>query len=430
MPDALETRLTRAGERLAEPPPGATARARAAALAALPAPAPRRRWTRPLGMAAGLAGAAAVAAVLVALIVATPPGDDPRQPAQASLRPDVAALGELSECSVPVPGLFVPCIEGTEPVRQATPALAGAPWLYQPAGRQRWWSVPRRPSLVFPPGTTYAEALDALVENAVLIGGLPPGTRLAPPLPDGAVLLRPRDATRGIAIDLRAPAGYSPAGFVQTIGYSGFGGVVGQGDLVWPARSRVSVPELPVCMVIRDRRARPPRCGSDDVLRSGLVRAPELPAVTMRPPVVRASLPVLRAAPGVPVTDGRVAFGDLRGRVVVATVFASWCAPCRDVAPLIRSIASGDRRRQGVTVVGIDLRDVAADGRRFARRVGYRFTLLSAPRAADVASLRLDPGLPQTLVIGKDGRMVTRLGGPVPNARFLTLAVDRALAAP
>lgn len=427
MPDALETRLTRAGDRLPEPPADATARSRAAALAALPLPARRPRWRRPLGLAIGLAGAAALVAVLVALLVATP-SDDHSVPAAKSLRPDAASLGELSECSVPAAGLFAPCIEGTEAARQATPALADAPWLYQPGPQRRWSSVPRRPSLEFPPGTTYAEALDALVENAVLVGRLPPGTRLAAPLPDGAVLLRPRDRTRGIALDLRAPAGYSPAGFVQTIGYRGRGDVL-RGDLVWPAHTQVAVPDLPACMVVRDRRARPPRCGPDDVLRTGPA-APELPAVTMLPPVVRLALPVLQAAPGDPVRDGRLDLDRLRGRVVVLTTFASWCDPCRSVSRLIRSIAGGTERRGGVTVVGVDRLDLPKEGRRFARRAGYRFTILRAPDDAALASLRPGPALPETLVIGKDGRVRARLRGPIVNPRLLILALDRALAAP
>jgi hypothetical protein len=242
MPDALETRLTDAGERLPEPPGDATARARAAALGALPAPPRRAPWRRPLGIAAALAGVAALAALLVTLIVATPGGDD-AAPAPASLRPDVSALGAVTACADPPPDLTIRCVEGTQAVRDATEGLRSAPWLTRGA-----YDLDARPSLVFPPGTSYAEALDALVVNATLTGGLPPGTTLGPPLPGRAVLLvHPTDPSQGIAVNLGAPFGYTESGRPAGPVLEGDEDDVSSAGLVWPVPTRGSVPLLPAC---------------------------------------------------------------------------------------------------------------------------------------------------------------------------------------
>ena len=76
-------------------------------------------------------------------------------------------------------------------------------------GGYRLAEVPPRPSLVFPPGTTYLEALRELLVAVVERGEMPGGARLGPPLPSGVVLLQ--DRSRGLSLDLRAPFGYDPA---------------------------------------------------------------------------------------------------------------------------------------------------------------------------------------------------------------------------
>ena len=65
--------------------------------------------------------------------------------------------------------------------------------------------VPRLPSLRFPEGTTYAQALRGLVASVGRDGTMPRGARFAPPLPRGAVWAPSRTGPR---LDLTAPFGY------------------------------------------------------------------------------------------------------------------------------------------------------------------------------------------------------------------------------
>lgn len=163
------------------------------------------------------------------------------------------------------------------------PALAEAPWIFQRDGSPRIDSVPERPSLVFPPGVSYAHALRELFLEAGTRGQLPADATLGPPLPTGVVLLRPDDPGQGIAIDLRAPWAYDPGRrsvllpslTVKTPP------PVRQGlDDPWPEGSFVAVPKLPPCMVIASRQETPTPC-----------RAHEPEYLSDDPEVVRTALP-------------------------------------------------------------------------------------------------------------------------------------------
>jgi len=89
------------------------------------------------------------------------------------------------------------------------PALVGAPWLFPGDSSPRITAVAARPSLAFPAGTTYGDALQQLHMSVAQTGSLPPAAKLGPPLEEGKVLIR-ATATTGVIIDLRAPWGFDP----------------------------------------------------------------------------------------------------------------------------------------------------------------------------------------------------------------------------
>ncbi len=89
------------------------------------------------------------------------------------------------------------------------PALVGAPWLFPGDSSPRITAAAARPSLAFPAGTTYGDALQQLYMSVAQTGSLPPAAKLGPPLREGKVLIR-ATATTGVIIDLRAPWGFDP----------------------------------------------------------------------------------------------------------------------------------------------------------------------------------------------------------------------------
>ncbi len=133
--------------------------------------------------------------------------------------------------------------------------------------------------------------------------------------------------------------------------------------------------------------------GIDDALADG--KRPDAPSL---------ALPRLGA-------PGRASLDDYRGRVVVLNFWASWCAPCRDEAPMLerwhRRIAS-----QGGTVLGVDALDAEDDARAFLRR--FKITY---PNIRDAAGENLRPfgiaAYPETFVIDRRGRIAAVVRGPV-----------------
>src|SRR5215468_3599072 len=63
-----------------------------------------------------------------------------------------------------------------------------------------------------------------------------------------------------------------------------------------------------------------------------------------------------------------IAAADFKGTVTVLNVWASWCVPCHDEAPLLVELARDSRIR----LVGINYKDQADNARRFLARVGAR----------------------------------------------------------
>ncbi|MBB6098187.1 cytochrome c biogenesis protein CcmG/thiol:disulfide interchange protein DsbE [Deinobacterium chartae] len=99
---------------------------------------------------------------------------------------------------------------------------------------------------------------------------------------------------------------------------------------------------------------------------------------------------------------------DFRGKPVVLNFWASWCVPCRDEAPLLRSL----EERAEVQVVGVAFNDRLEDARRF-----YQEYALSFPSALDRnGQTAIDYGLtgvPETFFIDAEGTIRGRWNGPL-----------------
>lgn len=157
-----------------------------------------------------------------------------------------------------------------------TPALAFGPWFHQPEGSPHLTDTPERPSLAFPPGTTYHQALSELLGSVKTTGTIPTGTTLADPLPAGKVILQPAEPHDGLRLDLRAPFGYAlPSGRILPSSFTHPASTppsdVAQSLTEWAANGRVGIPrgatidtpQLRDCMIL-NRAAPTPTCNLDD----------------------------------------------------------------------------------------------------------------------------------------------------------------------
>jgi cytochrome c biogenesis protein CcmG, thiol:disulfide interchange protein DsbE len=120
---------------------------------------------------------------------------------------------------------------------------------------------------------------------------------------------------------------------------------------------------------------------------------------------------------------------SFKGAVTVLNVWASWCVPCRDEAPLLLTLARDPR----VRILGINYKDSAENARRFLARYGNPYV----GNGADLngrASIEWGVyGVPETFVVGRDGRIAYKLIGPIEPVnleKVLKPEIEKALVAP
>ena len=100
---------------------------------------------------------------------------------------------------------------------------------------------------------------------------------------------------------------------------------------------------------------------------------------------------------------------NFRGAVTVVNVWASWCVPCHDEAPLLMGLAQDTRLR----VIGINYKDDPDNARRFLGRYGNPFAAAGTDHNGRAAIEWGVYGVPETFVIGRDARIAYKLVGPI-----------------
>jgi cytochrome c biogenesis protein CcmG, thiol:disulfide interchange protein DsbE len=118
--------------------------------------------------------------------------------------------------------------------------------------------------------------------------------------------------------------------------------------------------------------------------------APEFQALTVEAPFIEKRL------------------ADYADNVVIVNIWATWCAPCVVEMPSLEAL---HRRyaKDGLRIVGVS---VDAPGsmeqiREFRNRLGLTFEILHD--AADIRATYQTAGVPESFVIGRDGRIRRRV---------------------
>lgn len=114
-------------------------------------------------------------------------------------------------------------------------------------------------------------------------------------------------------------------------------------------------------------------------------------------PNAHTQLPVLGSS-------GTESLAQMRGKVVVMNVFASWCVPCVAEAPILEQ---EERRLAGhdATIVGVTYLDNSTDSEAFVRQYHVSYPVLRDISGNFVRSFGTD-GVPETFVINRQGRIV------------------------
>jgi len=106
-----------------------------------------------------------------------------------------------------------------------------------------------------------------------------------------------------------------------------------------------------------------------------------------------------------------VSLASLRGKVVFLNVWATWCAPCREEMPSIESLYRDFKTHRDFVVLAVSQDTDGGMVRPFVDQNHLQFTVLLDPR--NEVGERYDVnGIPETFIIGRDGRIVAHHVGP------------------
>ena len=115
-----------------------------------------------------------------------------------------------------------------------------------------------------------------------------------------------------------------------------------------------------------------------------------------------------------------------KGKVSVVNVWASWCIPCHDEAPLLTELGKDTR----LQVVGINYKDAPENARRFLGRYGNPFGIVGVDGNGRAAIEWGVYGVPETFIVGRQGTIVYKMVGPVTPDNInteLRAEIDKAL---
>lgn len=103
---------------------------------------------------------------------------------------------------------------------------------------------------------------------------------------------------------------------------------------------------------------------------------------------------------------------DMRGKVWLLNVWASWCAPCRAEHPVLVALAG----EKAVPIVGLNYTDQRPDSRRWLAEQGNPYALSAFDGDGRVGIEYGVYGVPETFVIDKQGTVRYKHIGPLTEA--------------
>ncbi len=109
--------------------------------------------------------------------------------------------------------------------------------------------------------------------------------------------------------------------------------------------------------------------------------------------------------------DGKnIRLSDLRGKAVLLNFWATWCGPCKIEMPWFVDLQN-QYGAQGLQIVGVAMDDASKeDIGKFAKTMGVNYPILIGTEAVGDQYGGV-PALPETFVIGRDGKLVDKIIG-------------------
>jgi thiol-disulfide isomerase/thioredoxin len=152
------------------------------------------------------------------------------------------------------------------------------------------------------------------------------------------------------------------------------------------------------------------------------------PSPVQPPPTVQSAAPTVKLEPARSIDDklfareqreigGRVfRLSEYRGRVFVINIWATWCGPCWQEIPGFNRIYE-DYKPRGVEFVGLTMNDPTNDFEKVeaaARELKMKYRRAWLDYETALALMGTRHVIPQTFVVGADGRILLHIRGYNP----------------
>ncbi len=122
--------------------------------------------------------------------------------------------------------------------------------------------------------------------------------------------------------------------------------------------------------------------------------------------------------------DEPISLQGWRGQAVVLNFWASYCAPCRDEAPMLERLWQ-EYRDRGVVFVGINTDDIERNALAYLDEFGITYYNAPDVKGKIEKDYRIT-GIPETFVINRQGEIVRHFLS-TPRERELREEIERAL---
>jgi cytochrome c biogenesis protein CcmG/thiol:disulfide interchange protein DsbE len=144
----------------------------------------------------------------------------------------------------------------------------------------------------------------------------------------------------------------------------------------------------------------------------------EVPSPLVGKPAPVFELPVLHQP------EKRFVPADMRGKVWLLNVWASWCVSCRDEHPLLVALA----KKGALPILGLNYKDRGEDALRWLKQYGDPYQLSVVDADGRIGIDYGVYGVPETYLIDRDGVIRYKQIGPITPAvleqKILPLAMS------
>lgn len=141
-------------------------------------------------------------------------------------------------------------------------------------------------------------------------------------------------------------------------------------------------------------------------IQSGKKNPSEVPSALIGKPAPAFSLPAPEGFP-----QG-LATADLKGKVTILNVFASWCPPCHAEHPLLVELAK-EAKGGAFQLVGLNWKDKDEKLAAWFKEAGDPFSRIGADRTGRIGIEWGVYGAPETYILDRDAKIVYRYAGPL-----------------